>query len=117
MVNAMNPLRRRVVGLLALLLASGAVTMGWCEIVQAGNTRMVEQRVWRMDQMNKRAVQGIPDLPKNGTVALKARASYQREELQFDIEDIAVTSTDESRDPFIHHQPGKETKADDSAKD
>jgi hypothetical protein len=108
---------RRVSGLLVLLLATGAVTMGWCEIVQAGNTRMVEQRVWRLDRINKEVVQGIPDLPKNGTVALKARAFYHREELRFDIEDIAVTSTDESRDPFIDHQPGKETKADDSAKD
>ena len=91
--------------------------MGWCEIAQAGNTRMVEQKVWRLDQMNKQVVQGIPDLPENGTVALKARAFYQREELRFDIEDIAVTSTDESSDPFIDHQPGKETKTDDSARD
>ena len=90
--------------------------MGWCEHAQAGNARMVKQSVSRLDTMNKEAVQGIPDLPKNGTVALKARAFYQRETLRFDIEDITVTSADETSDLFIDHQTGKDTKTDDSAK-
>jgi len=112
----MNLSRRRLAGLVVVLLVSGAGTMGWCKHAQAGNARMVKQSVLRLDATNKEAVQGIPDLPKNGTVALKARAFYQRETLRFDIEDITVTSTDETSDLFTDHQTGKDTKTNDSAK-
>jgi len=51
----------------------------------AGNKAKVEQRTKELDELNKQAVQQIPDLPKDGTVELKAKAEYREGELQFDI--------------------------------
>lgn len=46
---------------------------------------MVEQRTKELDELNKQAVQQIPDLPKDGTVDLKANAKYREGKIQFDI--------------------------------
>lgn len=54
-------------------------------VSRAGNKAMVEKSTRELDELNKQAVQQIPNLPKDGTVELKANAKYKEGELQFDI--------------------------------
>lgn len=65
--------------LLAVFMA-GSYTFSW-----AGNKQMVEKTVEELDDLNKQAVQQIPDLPENGTVDIKARVTYEKEKPVFDI--------------------------------
>lgn len=46
---------------------------------------MVEETVKEMDDLNKQAVQQVPDLPKDGQVDIKARVKYKKEKPVFDI--------------------------------
>lgn len=46
---------------------------------------MVEERTNELDELNKEAVQQIPDLPKDGTVELKAKVKLRKGKTQFDI--------------------------------
>ena len=46
---------------------------------------MVEQRTKELDELNKQAVQQVPNLPKDGVVDLKARAKYKEGKVEFDI--------------------------------
>lgn len=65
--------------LLAVFVA-GSYTFSW-----AGNKQMVEKTVEELDDLNKQAVQQIPDLPKDGTVDMKARVTYEKKKPVFDI--------------------------------
>lgn len=46
---------------------------------------MVENTVQELDDLNKQAVQQIPDLPENGTVDMKAKVTYEKNKPVFDI--------------------------------
>ncbi len=65
--------------LLAVFVA-GSYTFSW-----AGNKQMVEKTVEELDELNKEAVQQIPDLPKDGKVDMKARVTYEKKKPVFDI--------------------------------
>jgi len=43
--------------------------------VWGGNRKMVEQRVEALDELNRSVVQQVPDLPKDGSVKIKARVA------------------------------------------
>ena len=58
----------------------------------AGNLEMVEENVRELDELNKKAVQQIPDLPETGTVDLKANVFYQDESLVLDIYEKKITN-------------------------
>lgn len=83
-------------------------------IAMAGNLEMVEESVRELDELNKKAVQQIPDLPATGTVDLKASVIYddgmptvdiyeknitteKNEEIQFDSGYTVETEKGESR--------------------
>lgn len=51
----------------------------------AGNKEMVEQTVQELDDLNKQAVQQIPDLPEDGSVDMKANVTYEKKKPVFDI--------------------------------
>lgn len=51
----------------------------------AGNKKMVEETVQEMDDLNKQAVQQVPDLPKDGRVDIKADVRYEKKKPVFDI--------------------------------
>lgn len=76
--------------LLAVFIA-GSYTFSW-----AGNKQMVEKTVEELDDLNKQAVQQIPDLPKDGTVDMKARVTYEKKKPVFDIYYKKTTEKDES---------------------
>jgi len=68
-----------------LFLLAGCFLFLLFTVSWAGNKAMVEQRTKELDELNKQAVQQIPDLPKDGTVDLKANAKYREGKIQFDI--------------------------------
>ncbi len=51
----------------------------------AGNKEMVEETVQELDDLNKQAVQQIPDLPEDGSVDMKANVTYEKKKPVFDI--------------------------------
>lgn len=71
---------------LALLISVSSV---W-----AGNRAMVEQRTKELDETNKQAVGQLPDLPKDGTVNIKAKASYKEGGIQFDVYDKKISDSE-----------------------
>ena len=72
----------RMVSIFILLAVfiTGSYTFSW-----AGNKKMVEKTVEELDDLNKQAVQQIPDLPENGKVDMKARVKYEKKKPVFDI--------------------------------
>ncbi|MFH2063998.1 MAG: hypothetical protein ABIK15_02215 [Pseudomonadota bacterium] len=62
--------------------------------VWAGNRAMVEQRTKELDETNKQVVGQLPDLPKNGTVNIKAKASYKEGSIQFDVYDKKISDSE-----------------------
>ncbi len=71
--------------IIRLLLFAGCFLFSLFTVSWAGNKIMVEQRTKELDELNKQAVQQIPDLPKDGTVELKAKAEHREGKIQFDI--------------------------------
>ena len=71
--------------IIRLLLFAGCFLFSLFTVSWAGNKIMVEQRTKELDELNKQAVQQIPDLPKNGTVELKAKAEHREGKIQLDI--------------------------------
>lgn len=59
--------------------------------VYAGNKKMVEKEVKELDELNKQAVQQLPDLPKDGTIDLKAKVTQENGETKIDILHHRVT--------------------------
>jgi hypothetical protein len=68
-----------------LFLFAGCFLFSLFTVSWAGNKAMVEQRTKELDELNKEAVQQIPDLPKDGTVELKAKVKLRKGKTQFDI--------------------------------
>jgi len=68
-----------------LLLIAGSFLFFFFTVSWAGNKAMVEERTKELDELNKQAVQQIPDLPKDGTVELKANVKHREGKIQFDI--------------------------------
>lgn len=66
--------------ILLAVFMSGSYTFSW-----AGNKQMVEKTVEELDELNKEAVQQIPDLPENGKVDIKARVTYEKKKPVFNI--------------------------------
>lgn len=68
-----------------MLLFAGCFLFSLYAVSWAGNKAMVEQRTRELDELNKQAVEQIPDLPQDGTVELKANVEHREGKIQFDI--------------------------------
>jgi hypothetical protein len=66
--------------------------------IWAGNKAMVEQNTKELDEINKQAVGQLSDLPKNGTVKIKANAKYKEGVIQFDVYDKKIISDTEEKE-------------------
>jgi hypothetical protein len=51
--------------------------------LQAGNKRLIEKRVKQLDELNRKAVEQIPNLPRNGQVKLKTRVRPAGDGMRF----------------------------------
>lgn len=51
----------------------------------AGNKEMVEKEVQELDRLNKRIVEKLPEMPKNGVIDLKARVYEKNGEYEVEI--------------------------------
>ncbi len=61
-----------------LLLSAGSMLLYMLgSTAMAGNLEMVEESVKELEELNKKAVKQISDLPENGTVDLKANVIYE----------------------------------------
>ncbi|MFZ5573452.1 MAG: hypothetical protein ACOZF0_23870 [Thermodesulfobacteriota bacterium] len=65
--------------------------IGWLSPVFAGNKKMVEKQTKELDELNKQAVQQLPDLPKDGTIDLKAKVRHEDGEIKFDMVEHQIT--------------------------
>lgn len=84
------------------MAASMLLVMTWPSIF-AGNLEMVEESVKELDELNKKAVQQIPDLPETGTVDLKANVFYKDGSPVLDVYEKTITS---ERDEEINFNQG-----------
>ncbi len=50
-----------------------------------GNREMVEKEIKELDELNKQAVQQLPDIPQNGTIDLKAKVIQQDGKPKIDV--------------------------------
>lgn len=91
------------------MCASMKITVQWIILVVvicicfassiwAGNKAMVEQNTKELDEINKQAVGQISDLPKNGTVKIKANAKYKEGVIQFDVYEKKIVSDTEEKE-------------------
>ncbi len=80
--------RTRLAWLVAavLFLAPGAGS--W-----AGNEKIIDERTRELEELNKRAVEQVPDIPGNGTIHIKADGAYREGEIRFTIRESSTTST------------------------
>ncbi len=69
--------------LIVTLLSLGIA--GWSPLSLAGNEQMVEEAVADLDELNKQAVEQIPDLPADGQIDIKANVTYKKDSPVFDI--------------------------------
>ena len=74
-----------------LLVTAGMVLLGSVFSVMAGNKEMVDEAVQELDELNKQAVEQLPERPKDGKIDLKADVTYQDGSPTFDIYDKHVT--------------------------
>lgn len=75
------------------LLAAGSLLLSMFGYpALAGNLEMVEESVKELDELNKKAVQQIPDLPETGTVDLKANVFYKDGSPILDVYDKTITT-------------------------
>jgi hypothetical protein len=70
----------------------------FASLTRAGNRAMVEQGTKELDEINKQALGQISDLPKDGTVKIKAKAKYKEGVIQFDVYDKKVVSDTEEKE-------------------
>lgn len=68
-----------------LLLFAGCFLFSLFTVSWAGNKAMVEERTRELDELNKQAVEQIPNLPQDGTVELKAKVKHREGKIHFDI--------------------------------
>ncbi len=54
-------------------------------LAMAGNERMVEKNIGDLDRINKEAVGQIPDLPRDGSVDLKANVKMEGDKAKVEI--------------------------------
>lgn len=92
-----------IMPVVCLVIAVGSVPRSL-----AGNKKMVEERVRELDEMNKQVVRQIPDLPKDGTIYLKGKASYKEGEIRFDATDKQIVTPDGA----VHQSVGGEADPD-----
>ena len=78
-----------------ILLVAGSMLFVFCCQASAGNREMVEERVQDLDELNRQAVQQIPELPVNGKVELIAHVSYKDGAPVIDIYSQQITSEKE----------------------
>jgi hypothetical protein len=71
-----------------------AISICFSSLSRAGNRAMVEQNTKELDEINKKAVGEISDLPKDGTVKIKAKAKYKEGIIQFNIYDKKVSDAE-----------------------
>lgn len=71
-----------------------AISICFTSLSRAGNRAMVEQNTKELDEINKQAVGEISDLPKDGTVKIKAKAKYREGIIQFNIYDKKVSDAE-----------------------
>ncbi len=76
---------------LCWLAVTGVALVGSAMFAIAGNKEMVEETVQELDELNIQAVEQVPDLPKDGTVNLKAGVTYENGAPIFDIYEEHVT--------------------------
>jgi hypothetical protein len=89
------------IGLVILLL--GGVL--YCSSFSlAGNKQMVEKSVEELDELNRQAVQQIPDLPESGQVKIKADVTYEKDSPVFDIRYKEITGEKEGTINFGENQ-------------
>jgi len=62
----------------------------------AGNKEMVDENVQELDKLNKQAVKQIPNLPRTGTIDLKAKVFYKDGSPLVDVYEKTVTTEEES---------------------
>ena len=82
----------------------------------AGNKQIVEETVQEMDELNKQAVQQIPDIPEKGRVDIKANITYEREKPVFDIYYKKITTEKDSEIKFNNNQQIKPSKKEETVK-
>ncbi len=95
--------------LLSIIISCFLIT-GYSSMSIAGNKRMVEENVEELDELNKKAVKQIPDLPKKGQVDMKTDVTYEKEEPVFNLRYKKITSEKEGKINFGTNQVKKTTK-------
>jgi hypothetical protein len=87
---------------LVILLLGGVLCCSSLSL--AGNKQMVEKSVEELDELNRQAVQQIPDLPESGQVKIKADVTYEKDSPVFDIRYKEVTGEKEGTLNFGENQ-------------
>lgn len=59
----------------------------------AGNEKIIEERTRELEDLNKQAVEQIPDIPEDGKIDIKADGVYREGEIRFNIREYSTTST------------------------
>lgn len=85
------------------VLVSGTVICGY-SLSLAGNKQMVEKNVEELDELNKQAVEQIPDLPASGKVKMKTDVTYEKDSPVFDIRYKEITGEKEGTINFGENQ-------------
>ena len=75
----------------SILSTGSMLLMMTVPLAFAGNLEMVEENVRELDELNKQAVQQIPDLPEAGTVDLKANVFYKDASPVLDVYEKTIT--------------------------
>lgn len=86
--------------ILFMVVASPIV---YCSYAFAGNKEMVEEAVKELDELSKKAVQQISELPSNGKAELEATVTYQNGQPVFD---FTPTRTPSEKLQEIHFNEG-----------
>ena len=66
--------------------------------VYAGNLEMVEKQVEKLDQLNKEIVGSIPELPRKGSVRIKAKVYPYDHTIKYDILEKGVITLPDEED-------------------
>ncbi len=89
-----------------LILAPGAGP--W-----AGNEKIIVDRTREMEELNKQAVEQVPDIPADGTVHIKADGVVRDGEIQFTIREHSTTTTTVKEGEILDHESKTETPKND----
>jgi hypothetical protein len=66
-----------------------------CSLGIAGNSEMIEERVEELDRMNKKALEQIPDLPRDGKISLEAEGIQRGDDIQIEVKRYKVAPLEE----------------------